>query len=96
MNQRLKMGVGLAALALAFYGTYALGRRAAPFSGKGGVTWWSEYTQAISGQKAYLVNIPVKCPNGKDLGVFQLDLNLRNGKWRIVRNDAGLEPSCGK
>jgi hypothetical protein len=91
MNQRLKMGVGLAALASAFYGTYALGRRA-----DRGVTWWSEYTQAISGQKAYLVNIPVKCPNGKDLGVFQLDLNLRNGKWRIVRNDAGLEPSCGK
>lgn len=37
---------------------------------------------------------PIRCANGKVLGEIWLDVNLTNGKWRVIRNDPGKWPSC--
>ena len=42
----------------------------------------------------YFINVIVACANGKDIGLLQVDLNLRNGQLRVVRNDSKLEPNC--
>lgn len=46
----------------------------------------------------YLIDKDIVCPgpNGKNLGKLQVDLDLTNGKIRVVRNDPGKEPSCVK
>jgi hypothetical protein len=72
-------------------GVYKLGQKS-----EKKITWFSELSERTRGQKLYLIDTEVICGNGKDLGKFQVDLNLANGKIRIVRNDAGLEPSCSR
>lgn len=51
------------------------------------VEWLS---QDIGGYIEY----PIKCKSGKDLGKIWFDVNLTNGKWKVVRNDPGKYPSC--
>jgi hypothetical protein len=57
------------------------------------IVWFSDLA-TFTGKTQYLIDAEVKCPNGKDLGRLQVDLNLTNGKIRIVRNDPGEYPSC--
>jgi len=73
-------------LALAAIGGlfFWIGRRSA----KAKVTKWSQLTGK------YLIEQEVSCPNGKKLGMVQVDLDLTNGKLRVVRNDPGKYPSC--
>jgi cephalosporin hydroxylase len=70
-------------------GAYYMGRHSARR-----VTWLSELGERTGGGRVYLASVQVICANGKNLGILQIDVNLRNGKVRIVRNDAGLEPDC--
>jgi len=72
-----------------FYATFRLGQRS-----ERKITWLSELTMKTQGRKIYLVDMVVTCANGKQLGPLQVDLNLRNGSLRIVRNDNKLEPNC--
>jgi hypothetical protein len=73
------------------YSVYQLGRR-----NERKITWFSELGQRVYGRRTYIIDSPIVCPNGKNLGQLQIDINLTNGKVRIVRNDPGLEPSCEK
>jgi hypothetical protein len=75
----------LCAIGLSFF----LGRHTA----KPRIVWFSDLA-TFTGKTQYLIDADVKCPNGKDLGRLQVDLNLTNGKIRIVRNDPGEYPSC--
>jgi hypothetical protein len=77
------------AILAALYFTYSLGETHAKR-----VTWFSELFQRTQGNPAYLINMMVTCANGKPLGLLQVDLNLTNGKLRIVKNDPGPLPSC--
>lgn len=43
----------------------------------------------------FIVDQEIKCKNGKSLGRVQIDVNLTNGKLRVVRNDPGRWPYCG-
>jgi hypothetical protein len=43
---------------------------------------------------AYPIDQEVKCANQRSLGRIQADLDLTNGKWKIVRNDPGKHPDC--
>jgi hypothetical protein len=70
---------------------FALGRHTSH-----NVTWLSELFQRTQGREIYFISFPIQCTNGKQLGQFQADLNLTNGKVRIIRNDAGLAPDCTK
>jgi hypothetical protein len=89
----MKTKIGLALLGLAILmGSFFLGRHTVRHQ----VIWFSDINPYLGGQRAYLIDIPVKCANGKDLGKIQVDLNLTNGKLRVVRNDPGKEPSCDK
>ena len=66
----------------------------------------SDLQLAVGGQRHYWIDTDVKCPDvrdsagkiqpGKNLGKLQVDLDLTNGKLRVVRNDAGKEPSCSQ
>jgi hypothetical protein len=56
--------------------------------------WLSHTLYVLKGQKIYIIDLPLVCNNGKNLGKLQADVNLKNGKLRIVRNDAGLDPNC--
>lgn len=58
------------------------------------ITWFSELLERTQGRKTYFMDFEVVCQNGKDLGRMQVDLNLTNGKIKIVRNDSKLEPNC--
>ena len=61
------------------------------------VVWLSELVERTQGRKLYIVDFPIVCvPSGKELGRLQVDINLTNGKVRIVRNDAGLQPNCAR
>jgi hypothetical protein len=93
MKKKASFAVGLAVilgLLGALYGVYQLGRRE-----ERKITWFSEMTMKVYGRKVpYLSTQAIICPNGKVLGPVEIDLNLTNGKLRIIRNDPGLEPSC--
>lgn len=71
-------------------GAFFIGRKTA----KPTVKMYSDLTMFISGKRTYLIDTDVKCPNGRDLGKVQVDLDLTNGKLHVVRNDPGKEPSC--
>jgi hypothetical protein len=90
----MKTKIGLAVLGLLILaGSFYLGRSTA----KPQVIWFSDINPYLGGgPKQYLMDVPVKCANGKDLGKIQVDLNLTNGKLRVVRNDPGKTPSCEK
>jgi hypothetical protein len=76
-------------LLLAFVASFFFGRHTA----KPTVVWLSDLNVAL-GRSGYLLDVDVACANGKKLGKLQVDLNLTNGKLRVVRNDPGTEPSC--
>lgn len=86
MSLRKILGVvGVLVLAVAvFLGGQYWGRR-----GPRPTEWLS---QAVG---LYIVDQEVKCKNGKSLGRIQIDINLTNGKMRVVRNDPGRWPYCG-
>lgn len=84
------IGVVVLIVAAVLVGQY-YGRR-----GPRPVEWLS---QAIG---RYFVDQEVRCASpdggktpGKSLGWIKADLNLTNGKIRIVRNDPGKWPVCG-
>ena len=72
-------------------GVYKLGQKS-----QSKVTWFADLAEKTRGQRVYLIDINVICSNGKDLGKLQVDLNLTNGRLRVIRNDPGLEPNCSK
>lgn len=89
----MKLTTKLSLLALAiiiFIASFFLGRHTA----KPSVVWLSDLNIATGHPAGYLIDVPLTCANGKKLGQLQVDLNLTNGKLRVVRNDAGKEPSC--
>lgn len=65
----------------------------------------THYSQLVG---VYVIDKEVTCPArvgtgpdgkpttipGKSLGKVQVDLDLTNGKLKVVRNDPGLTPSC--
>ena len=53
------------------------------------VEWYSQL------KGSYLIDEEYKCKNGRALGRVQVDLNLTNGKFRVIRNDPGKWPYCG-
>lgn len=92
MRKKITMYVLMILTSIAIlYGAYRLGRRE-----EHKITWLSELTQRTVGKNIYALDLRLVCLNGKDLGVIQVDLNLTNSKFRIVRNDPGLEPNCNK
>lgn len=87
MSRKAK-SVGAVALLLLVGGVFLVGQ----YLGRRGprpVEWLS---QALGGR--YMVDQEVKCANGKSLGWIKVDLNLTNGKLRVVRNDPGKWPAC--
>ncbi len=88
-NTLPKLGIAAVLLLASYYAVY----RVAETSAKR-VTWLSELLLRTQGSAGYLINVNVMCANGKILGPLQVDLNLTNGKLRVVRNDAGTLPSC--
>lgn len=88
----MKSGMAKIATGLLFIlllcGSYLFGKKSA----KPKITMFSQLTGM------YLVDKDIICPvpNGKNLGKVQVDLDLTNGKLRVVRNDPGKEPSCIK
>lgn len=60
------------------------------------ITYFSELVSKTQGRTGYLIDMEIVCSNGKDLGRFQVDVNLTNGKLVIVRNDSKREPNCVK
>jgi hypothetical protein len=88
-KSNLKWLLGLVFATSLLYFSFYLGRRT-----ERRITWMSELMEKIQGRKQNLIEVPLVCSNGKKLGMLMIDVNLRNGKWRIVRNDAGLEPNC--
>lgn len=89
MKTWMKFIASMGAILGVLYFTYSLGETHAKR-----VTWLSELLQRTQGQPGYLINVNVSCANGKQLGPLQVDLNLTNGKLRVIRNDAGPMPSC--
>jgi hypothetical protein len=81
--------IGVVAFLTLPFVAYELGQRSAK-----GVTWLSELLTRTQGSAGYLINVNVQCANGKVLGPLQVDLNLTNGKLRVVRDDAGRFPDC--
>lgn len=89
----MKPTTKLALLALAiiiFIASFFLGRHTV----KPTVAWLSDLNVATGHTAGYFIDAEIVCANGKKLGKLQVDLNLTNGKLRVVRNDAGKEPSC--
>lgn len=89
MSRKAKSVVGVVGLLLLVSVVFLVGQ----YLGRRGprpVEWLS---QAVG---RYFIDQEVKCPgpNGKSLGWIKADLNLTNGKIRIVRNDPGKWPSC--
>lgn len=84
--------------ALTVAGVYWAGRKSA-------TPKITHYSQLVG---VYVIDKEVTCPArvgtgpdgkpatipGKSLGKVQVDLDLTNGKLKVVRNDPGLTPSC--
>lgn len=81
--------VVLVVLGIFLGGQYVGRRKARP------VEWLS---QDLGGK--YVIDFDITCPSkdgktpGKSLGKVQMDADLTNGKWRVVRNDPGKFPTC--
>jgi hypothetical protein len=89
-RKQLLAGLAVLVILLALYISYLVGRRQ-----ERPVIWLSDLALKIQGRKSYpLLNLEIRCANNKSLGVIQADINLTNGKVRIVRNDPGPLPSC--
>ena len=88
----MKVTLGLLLWAVLVGGAFWIGRKTA----KPTIKTYSDLTMFVSGKRAYLIDTDVKCANGRDLGQVQVDLDLTNGKLRVIRNDPGKEPSCVK
>ena len=91
--------VAVILLLIGFFVMFKLGERQAHR-----VHWLSELMEkgavravpTAPGSKPYLIDWEVYCANGKDIGRLQVDLDLTNGKLRIVRNDSKLAPDCSR
>lgn len=86
-----KVGIIPVLIVASFATMYKLGQHSATK-----VRWYSELTEKTMGQKIYPINVNIRCMNGKDLGQLQVDLDLTNGKLRVVRNDPQNAPNCSK
>jgi hypothetical protein len=87
MKSGMAWKAGITALcALGLGGAFWAGKKSA----KPEIKTWHELTGK------YLIDEEISCANGKKLGRVQVDLNLTNGKVRVVRNDPGKEPDCTK
>jgi hypothetical protein len=42
----------------------------------------------------YVIDRPINCPNGKEVGRVQIDYNRKTGKWKTVRDDSDATPDC--
>jgi hypothetical protein len=78
-------------LSVCFYIAYSLGRHQ-----ESKITTFSDLVQKTQGRRSYIIDMEVTCSNGKDLGKLQVDLDLTNGRLRVVRNDSKLAPNCDK
>jgi hypothetical protein len=86
----VKWSLGISSLAVLMFVAFFAGRKTASPT----VKTFSDLSMFTTGKRAYLVDTEAKCPNGKSLGRVQVDLDLTTGKWKVVRNDPGKEPSC--
>jgi hypothetical protein len=87
-----KASVGAAVLTLVGaigYGGYSAGQH-----NSAKIKYYSEMMEKTTGTKRYLIDGHVQCSNGKDLGLFQVDMDLRSGKLIVVRLDNRLTPDC--
>lgn len=83
--------IGSVALAIAaLVGGYYFGRS----TKAGKVVWLSDLTALGGSNRRYFFQVEVKCPAGNSLGIVAADLNLKNGRLAIVRNDPGENPKC--
>lgn len=85
----LKLTVTALLFMAVLYGVFQYGKRS-----ERRITWFSELLERTQGRRQYFMDFEVVCSNGKDIGRMQVDLNLTNGKVRIVRNDPMNEPNC--
>lgn len=88
MNLTTKLSL-LAVGIIIFIGSFFLGRHSA----KPAVVWLSDLA-VVTGHPGYYIDAEVTCANGKKLGKLQIDINLTNGKLRVIRNDPGKDASC--
>lgn len=89
MSKKLKWILIILAAAALTSGAYFVGRRS-----EKRITWYSELGMRTHGVPIYFHDTEVRCANGKDIGRLTIDLNLRNGELKVVRNDSKLEPNC--
>jgi hypothetical protein len=69
-------------------------------SASAGFAYWYGAQQAAGSpwfsQKfgTYVIDRPINCPNGKEVGRLQIDYNRKTGKWKTVRDDSDATPDC--